>query len=147
MLRKVLREPDSCASNQKVSWSATSSSIQVKDRCLISYQSVPRTDGSVTSGGFRAIARFTYGPDQGCGGLVNLTEGRRTITSLDLDNDGNYEPELNCQWTVVAPAGKVVKLRVTQFDLEVRQNDTHQECWDYLEIRNGEGPFAPKVRF
>ena len=107
---------------------------------------MPRTDGSVTSGGFRAVARFTYGPEQGCGGLVNLTEGRRTITSLDLDNDGNYDPELNCQWTVAAPAGKVVKLRFTQFQLEMRQNDTHQECWDYLEIRNGEGPFAPQVR-
>ena len=120
-------------------------------------------------GGFRAVARFTYGPeqgfklfklinysmlfntihiyelDQGCGGLVNLTEGRRTITSLDLNGDGNYEPELNCQWTLAAPPGKVVKLRFTQFQLEMRQNDTHQECWDYVEIRNGDGPFAQKV--
>ena len=65
--------------------------------------------------------------------------------SEDLNGDGNYEPELNCQWTLAAPPGKVVKLRFTQFQLEMRQNDTHQECWDYLEIRNGDGPFAQKV--
>ena len=28
---------------------------------------------------------------------------------------------------------------------EVRQNDTHHSCWDYVEVRNGEGPFAPQV--
>ena len=94
---------------------------------------------------FKLFGVYIYKLDQGCGGLVNLTEGRRTITSLDLNGDGNYEPELNCQWTLAAPPGKVVKLRFTQFQLEMRQNDTHQECWDYLEIRNGDGPFAQKV--
>jgi cubilin len=104
-----------------------------------------RTDGSVSAGGFRAVVRWTYGPQQGCGGLFNLTDGSKTITSLDVDGDGSYEPELNCQWTVVAPPGKVVKLRFTRFQLEMRQNDTHRECWDYVEIRNGEGPFSPQI--
>ena len=91
------------------------------------------------------MARWTYGSRQGCGGIVNVTEGSQTIRSLDTDSDGQYEPQLNCQWTVVAPAGKVVRLRFAQFRLELRQNDTHRECWDYLEVRNGEGPFAQQV--
>ena len=27
----------------------------------------------------------------------------------------------------------------------MRQNDTHHSCWDYVEVRNGEGPFSPQV--
>ena len=45
----------------------------------------------------------------------------------------------------MAPAGKVVRMRFTSFQLEMRQNDTDRECWDYLEVRNGQGPFSPKV--
>ena len=76
-----------------------------------------KTDRSVAAGGFRAVSRFTYGASRGCGGLVNITESSQTITSLDDNNDGNYEPDLNCHWTVVGPPDKVIKMRFTSFDL------------------------------
>ena len=28
-----------------------------------------------------------------------------------------YEPDLNCHWTVVGPADKVIRMRFTSFDL------------------------------
>ena len=67
--------------------------------------------------GFRAVTRFTYGASRGCGGLVNLTEAGQTIASLDVDADGNYEPDLNCHWTVTAPPDKIIKMRFTSFNL------------------------------
>ena len=128
-----------------------------------------RTDYSVAGGGFRAGTRFTYGERAGCGGLVRLGEtGSSTITrctqsrhnhfsrlfSLDSDGDGRYEADLNCQWAVLAPPDRVVRLRFTRsrlplcldctflvfrFELERRQNSSgHQSCWDYLEVRSGE---------
>ena len=33
----------------------------------------------------QAVSRFTYGEEQGCGGLVNVTASRGQVTSLDLD--------------------------------------------------------------
>ena len=76
-----------------------------------------KTDRSVTAGGFRAVTRFTYGASRGCGGLVNLTGSSQTVTSLDADSDGSYEPDLNCHWTVVGPPDKIIKMRFTSFDL------------------------------
>ena len=104
-----------------------------------------KTDHSISAGGFRAISRFTYGESSGCGGLVNVTDGSKTISSLDANSDGKYELDLNCHWTIVAPEDKIIKLRFTHFDLELRQNNTHQSCWDYVEVRNGEGPFSPQI--
>ena len=57
----------------------------------------------------------------------------------------SYEPDLNCHWMVTGPPDKIIKMRFTSFNLEMRQNDTHQSCWDYVEVRNGDGPFAPQV--
>ena len=57
----------------------------------------------------------------------------------------SYEPDLNCHWTVTGPPDKIIKMRFTSFNLEMRQNDTHQSCWDYVEVRNGDGPFSPQV--
>ena len=57
----------------------------------------------------------------------------------------SYEPDLNCHWTVTGPPDKVIKMRFTSFNLERRQNDTHHSCWDYVEVRNGDGPFSPQV--
>ena len=57
----------------------------------------------------------------------------------------SYEPDLNCHWTVTGPPDKIIKMRFTSFNLEMRQNDTHQSCWDYVEVRNGDVPFSPQV--
>ena len=85
---------------------------------------------------FRALVRFTYGPDQGCGGIVDLrTQNTRTINSLDTNNDNSYEIDLNCQWLVIARNNKNVRMTFSSFDVERAENETDITCWDYVEVR------------
>ena len=93
---------------------------------------------------FTAIARFTYGADQGCGGQVNVDTSTQ-IQSVDTDNDGNYEANLNCQWILSGQAGKILKLTFTRFNVEREQNSTSVTCWDYVEVRDGHSPFSPLI--
>lgn len=93
---------------------------------------------------FSATIRFTYGSQQGCGGNIQATSTETTqIQSLDADRDGNYEPELNCQWVVTGEPGKVLKLTFSLFNIERDVNATSITCWDYVEIRDGFSPFSP----
>ena len=97
---------------------------------------------------FSAIARFTYGPAQGCGGRWDIRgEDTTEIQSHDEDGDGNYEPELNCQWVLLGDPGKVLKLTFTasSFNIERDSNATSVTCWDYVEVRDGFSPFAPLI--
>jgi hypothetical protein len=81
------------------------------------------------------LIRFTYGPNQGCGGNIDLRNSASSVVqSLDADNDGLYEPNLNCQWLVLAQPNKVIRLTFSQFNVETTQNDTDTTCWDYLEV-------------
>ena len=65
--RKVLWKPDSYTSYKEIHWSTACFAIQVRLSLtsLALLNLLIRTDGSVASGGFRAVARFTYGPEQG----------------------------------------------------------------------------------
>merc|ERR1719305_1840056 len=83
-----------------------------------------KTDRSINAGGFKAVTRFTYGANQGCGGLVNVTTGRREISSIDIDGNGKYQPDLNCHWTILGDDFNIIKLRFTSFNLEIRDNGT-----------------------
>ena len=84
---------------------------------------------------FNAYIRFTYGPEQGCGGSLNLRNGAsQQIRTLDTNNDGFYEPSLNCHWLVMAQSGKNVKLTFSSFDVERAVNETSVTCWDYVEV-------------
>ncbi len=97
-----------------------------------------RTDGSFSARGFRAYIRFSYGPLQGCGGNIDLTGDSTTgeIRSLDANRDGKYEPNLNCHWVVIGRDGKNVRMSfASQFAVERAVNDTHETCWDYIEVR------------
>ena len=40
------------------------------------------------------------------------------IRSLDVDGDGIYEQDLDCTWIIESPPDKVVKLDITDFELE-----------------------------
>ena len=40
------------------------------------------------------------------------------IRSLDVDGDGIYEQDLDCTWSIESPPDKVVKLDITDFELE-----------------------------
>ena len=39
------------------------------------------------------------GPEAGCGGTLEQASG--TITSVDADNDGKYENNLECDWRII----------------------------------------------
>lgn len=74
------------------------------------------------------------GERQGCGGLVNLTESvqqqLRAPNAAVTPRNGQIDGELNCQWTVLAPPGKVIRLQLTQIDMA-----TDSSCSeDYLEV-------------
>ena len=62
---------------------------------------------------------------------------------MDSDNDGSYESDLNCHWLITAGQSKSIKLRFTSFDIETRDNGSRTECWDYVEVRDGPGPYSP----
>ena len=103
-----------------------------------------KTDSTINAGGFQAAVKFTYGPNQGCGGNIDISNiGQKDIHSVDIDGDGKYESDLNCHWLITAQQNKVIKMRFTSFDLEVRENGSRSECWDYVEVRDGPGPYSP----
>ncbi|CAG5136887.1 unnamed protein product, partial [Candidula unifasciata] len=90
------------------------------------------TDFSYTSDGFSGYYWATYGPAQGCGGVLRQSNG--TITSLDADGNGLYEDSLDCEWLIFVGDNKVVNLTITNFTLE----SGHTECeYDYLSIYDG----------
>lgn len=69
---------------------------------------------------------------QGCGGVLNSTQG--TMTSLDANNDGNYEPNLECIWRIYVPMGKRIKLTFSRFNIESSPSNMSACSYDYLEV-------------
>ena len=107
-----------------------------------------KTDSSVTGTGFHAIIKFVYGPQQGCGGNIEVTGSTtRTISSYDADGDNKYENDMDCHWLIIGDPGKVLKLTFTRFELESRGTNPsgEPECFDYLEIYDGRGPSDPLI--
>jgi len=72
------------------------------------------------------------GPAHGCGGLVNLTESSNTasISSPDVTNNGQYEPDLDCTWTIISAGNYIINVQFNSFELD---NQTGQ-CNDYVEV-------------
>ena len=84
---------------------------------------------------FKALISFTYGPDQGCGGKIDLRSANSaTIRSLDADSDGNYEDNLICTWVAKGRDAKNIKLSFSSFDVEREDNGTASICWDFVEV-------------
>ncbi|KAK2147338.1 hypothetical protein LSH36_558g01028 [Paralvinella palmiformis] len=98
------------------------------------------TDQSVARDGFNATWRTTFGPDQGCGGLLNSSTG--SFHSIDSNHDNLYEPNLMCVWQIVVPEDQLIKLHFDHFQLESRPNCLE---YDYLQIRDGLMPTDPLV--
>ena len=72
------------------------------------------------------------GPASGCGGVLNLTQnGTVSISSPDVDNDGQYEPDLDCVWKVISGVNRVVSLQFSRF---VLHDDESALCPDYVEV-------------
>ena len=52
------------------------------------------------------------------------------IGTRDTTGDGNYDNNLDCAWTLLAPSNKVVKLSFESFHLE-----SNYDCnYDYVEV-------------
>ncbi|XP_072020163.1 LOW QUALITY PROTEIN: cubilin-like [Amphiura filiformis] len=98
------------------------------------------SDRSAGGRGFQAAYQEVFGPSQGCGGT--LTQPSGSITSLDIDSDNQYENNLNCRYIVSVEANKVVQMTFSgTFDIETAPSG---DCsYDYVEIRDGFGDFAP----
>ncbi|XP_059179030.1 cubilin-like isoform X2 [Physella acuta] len=62
----------------------------------------------------------TYGPLQGCGGTLRQPSG--TIRSLDINNDGQYEPDLECNWLIFVGTNKAINFTVNNIDIEYHIN-------------------------
>ncbi|XP_069815839.1 cubilin [Dendropsophus ebraccatus] len=89
------------------------------------------TDGSVSSGGFRAT--FTSMEDAVCGGsLVEPAGGN--FTSPGYDQVRNYTRNLNCEWIIRNPN---VYNSTTYIEFKRLQLEPHQNCQkDFIEIRS-----------
>ena len=55
-----------------------------------------------------------------------------TIVSLDVNNDGNYEANLDCKWIFDAPSNKLYELN---FEYVTLPEDNHLACEDYVEVK------------
>lgn len=82
---------------------------------------------------------FSTGEDHGCGGTKNLTDGAVTLTSIDLDRNGNYDDDLDCQWLLIAPEFKLVEVTFSSFSMQSSQGlnrVSNVTCpYDYLEVK------------
>ena len=60
--------------------------------------------------------------------MINAISG--WIASTDSDNDGEYDNNQDCLWTLNAEPNHVVLFRVMQLDLEW----THNCEYDYIKV-------------
>jgi hypothetical protein len=65
---------------------------------------------------------------------VNPGESK-SLRSLDVNGDGNYEKDLNCQWLFTGADGKNLRLTFSTFNIESAENGTYQNCYDYVEVQ------------
>lgn len=67
--------------------------------------------------------------------MINLTQTvqyqlRAPDAAVTPDSNGRIEGDLDCQWQVLSPPGKVIRLQFTQIDM------TDSGCTeDYIEVR------------
>ncbi|XP_030058295.1 astacin-like metalloendopeptidase [Microcaecilia unicolor] len=66
-----------------------------------------------------------------CGGTLTSTKG--VVTSPNFPSE--YPPSLDCIWTIIAPLGNKIYLRMNSFELE----DSDDCTYDYLTISDSDG--------
>lgn len=75
---------------------------------------------------------FAPGPQQGCGGYLSSSP-TGTFGSPDIDMNGQYEPRLDCMWTIAAEVNKGINLTFTSFELE---GSIGTICrYDYVKVK------------
>ncbi|TRY89102.1 hypothetical protein DNTS_004573 [Danionella cerebrum] len=99
------------------------------------------TDSTVAAGGWRATYSETLGPQQGCGGFLSSPSGM--FSSPDIDMNGQYEPRMDCLWSIAVEPNKAINLTFTSFELE---GPAAGLCrFDYLKIFDGDSDNYPLV--
>ena len=68
---------------------------------------------------------------ESCGGIIRAASG--WFSPPDTDEDGFYEPNSECLWTIVADGNQRIELVITDIDIE-----EHAAClvldFDYIEV-------------
>ncbi|XP_012136673.2 cubilin [Megachile rotundata] len=92
--------------------------------------------------GFSAKVLFVKSAAAGCGGDISLT----STTQFKTQKGSTYESLEDCHWKVIAPDGKSIKFTISSIDVRNATNSTGDKCsGDYLEVRDGEGPFSELI--
>ncbi|KAF7287446.1 hypothetical protein GWI33_001415 [Rhynchophorus ferrugineus] len=86
---------------------------------------------------------FTYGPDAGCGGTVNLNGTGKTRS---IDGPINLS-NIDCQWKILAPRDYKIKIEFLEININTTcgfpyKNYTMFCSCAFIEIRDGAGPRA-----
>lgn len=97
------------------------------------------TDATINAIGFSALILFT----KNCNEHINLTSSQPNHVLDRLS--GQYEPLLNCEVFITAPKGYVIQAKFSQFHLAPCETVNNSCTCDYLNIRDGGGPFAESI--
>ncbi|VDN93661.1 unnamed protein product [Brugia pahangi] len=101
------------------------------------------SDRSANRGGFRIIATASLGPDGGCGGEINVDNSYELIAPLN-PKTGQYYNFLRCGWTLKAPTGKILEMRLKDLELEAPDAETGR-CYDYIAVYDGYKTISPML--
>ncbi|CAK9795155.1 Cubn [Anthophora quadrimaculata] len=104
------------------------------------------TDGSRHYGGFLAKILFVKSAAAGCGGTINLSSTESY--SFKTQQGSTYDSLEDCHWKVFTELGKNIKFTINSIDVRNATNRTTSgdKCTgDYLEIRDGAGPFSEPI--
>ncbi|XP_023314262.1 cubilin homolog isoform X1 [Trichogramma pretiosum] len=97
---------------------------------------------------FKAAVFFVDGPNQGCGGNINVASGAASVR-FKTQKAHKYSPFADCHWLIVAPEEHQIKFTIDKMDVKTTINgslvEKAENCSsDYLELRDG-GPFAKVI--
>ncbi|XP_017467275.1 PREDICTED: uncharacterized protein LOC108359767 isoform X1 [Rhagoletis zephyria] len=86
-----------------------------------------KTDKNKQMTGFTAIHSTS------CGGYLRATNQIQQFYSHALFGNRNYNENMDCEWTIQAPASSNVQLLFLTFDIEASENCTY----DYVQVYSG----------
>ena len=92
------------------------------------------TDEYINSPGFTVEWAQTLGPQQGCGGKIDVTTSGHIVSPVNPDTK-MYYPDLTCHWELSAE--NAVRFSFKKFILEERETVYTGECFDFVEIIDG----------
>nr|XP_014088119.1 dorsal-ventral patterning protein tolloid isoform X1 [Bactrocera oleae] len=81
----------------------------------------------------KQMAGFTAIHSTSCGGYLRATNQIQQFYSHALFGNRNYNENMDCEWTIQAPASSNVQLLFLTFDIEASENCTY----DYVQVYSG----------